>query len=120
MVVNYRIIKRGKVSSGVSLLSKVADEICELAKYYAPTSTGKLRDSIEVELYNNKWSIVSKDDKSLYIHENLGIRYEEPGRAKYLEDAANIIYNKYMGGFKIDIEYRPQLRVILSSYSNRI
>lgn len=90
----------------------IANLICELAKKYSPVDTGFMRDNIEVIVQENIIAVVSFAEYSIYVHEAID-NYHAVGRAKFLEDAAIDVYNRFKGSFDFEIQYEPLLLVVI-------
>lgn len=96
----------------------LAYKIRDLARYYAPVKTGYMRDNIDVveDKENGVIAVVSFAEYSIWPHECMYYRHKEPGQAKFLEQAAIDVYNRFNGLFDFRIQYRPQLCVYITGY----
>jgi hypothetical protein len=79
----------------------IASAIFRLAYYYTPVKTGKLRSRLEIKRINAGhykvfYNMDDNDVYQIYVHEKLENYHERPTRAKFLEDAAVEIINKYV------------------------
>lgn len=77
----------------------IAMTIFKLSQQYVPVDTGNLRDSAKIiPLDNGGCRIVYETPYAAVQHEDVDFTHIEPGRAKYLEDAAYEVLN-YSGDF---------------------
>lgn len=82
-------------------IEAIASAIFRLAYYYTPVKTGKLRSRLEIKRINAGhyrvfYNMDENDVYQIYVHEKLENYHERPTRAKFLEDAAVEIINKYI------------------------
>lgn len=98
-----------------SVLLSIAEEIAEKTRFYAPVDTGNLKESIKVRATTENVMVECTASYSLFVHENLENIHKKPTRAKFLEDAAYEVANKYNGAYTVSIEYSPVLRVYIDS-----
>ena len=84
----------GEFDLGKNGVIFIAMLILKKSQDYVPVDTGNLRDSVYLEeLGEDKWRILYDTPYAAVQHEDIDFQHMEPGRAKYLEDAAFEILN---------------------------
>ena len=109
---------REKVSDAIQTLkfefiSHVANDTLELAQYYCPVDTGKLKESLTLEMRSNGFFIYSNVEYSGYVHEILRYHHDTPTRAGFLIDAFQETMYKYM--HELGIDNIPNFSVLLTA-----
>ena len=97
----------------------IAMLILKKSQEYVPVDTGALRDSAIIEeLGDGKYRIIYDTPYAAIQHEDIDFQHIEPGRAKYLEDAAYEILNLVQNNgeaplFTFQIQFPGEGRVAL-------
>ncbi len=111
---NYNIHNIFELNKDVKLL--LAYKILRRSILYTPVDTGRLRNSVYIEPYEDGYEIGYNCDYAIYVHE-IGVNcHRYPTQYKYLEDAAFEILNEYKVDnniiLNITMQYNP-LRVFV-------